>query len=100
MRYLAAVRTLVNNDTARRESSSSVGQGDLDDEEASTKKKTRSKRLSPRDVLFAYHSNDQRVLLDETIEAVGRGGKLSWDDAKSFGIPLWLRDQDSFVSFS
>lgn len=49
-----------------------------------------------RDILFAYYSNDQQSLLDETIEVIGKG-KLSWEQARSVGIPLWLRDRDLLV---
>ncbi|GAA5966449.1 hypothetical protein JCM3765_007577 [Sporobolomyces pararoseus] len=51
------------------------------------------RQLPCRDILFAYHSKDQQSLLDESIEILGKG-KLTWEQAKSVGIPLWLKNQD------
>jgi len=39
-------------------------------------------------MLFAFHSTTQEALVDECI--MRGGGKLSWEQAQKFGIPLWL----------
>ncbi|GAA5884959.1 hypothetical protein JCM16303_006492 [Sporobolomyces ruberrimus] len=82
IRYLTAVRSLVNADPSNLSLVTS---------------KAASKLLDSRDILFAYHSTNQQVLVDESVEAVGAGGKLSWENAKSLGIPLWLRDRDALL---
>ncbi|KAH8918301.1 hypothetical protein BT69DRAFT_589975 [Atractiella rhizophila] len=46
-------------------------------------------RLKYRDVLWAYHSESQTILLTATLEACGQ--KLKWTDAKSLGIFMWIR---------
>ncbi|GAA5992232.1 hypothetical protein JCM5350_000650 [Sporobolomyces pararoseus] len=74
VRYLSAIRNL-----------SSFRLSTKDDDE--------TRQVPSRDILFAYYSKDQQSLLDETIEVIGKG-KLSWEQAREVGIPLWLKDRD------
>ncbi|GAA6014379.1 hypothetical protein JCM11491_007034 [Sporobolomyces phaffii] len=82
MRYLSAIRSLANTDP------SSV---------TLVRRAESRAQLAPRDLLFAHHSKSQRVLLDRVIDSVGAGGKMSWENAKSFGIPIWVRDRDQLL---
>ncbi|GAA5914932.1 Rav1p [Sporobolomyces salmoneus] len=84
IRYLASLRSLVNSNP------SSLSLSPLPNDSPVS--------LDSRDLLFAFHSKDQQVLLDESINSVQSGeGKLSWENAKTLGIPLWLRDRECLL---
>lgn len=53
-------------------------------------------RLKYRDVVWAYHSEDQELLLEESTKACP-GGRLSWDNAKALGLFLWLKSPDQLA---
>lgn len=52
-------------------------------------------RLRFRDIIWAFHSESQELLLSASISACG--GKLTWPDARALGIPLWLTSIESLV---
>ena len=54
-------------------------------------------RLRFRDIIWAYHSESQEILLNASAAACG--GKMVWSDAKALGIFLWLNNLDSMVGF-
>lgn len=53
-------------------------------------------RLRYRDMIWAFHSESQELLLSQSIAACG--GKMTWSDARSLGVFLWLRTTESLVS--
>ena len=53
-------------------------------------------RLSFRNVVWAYHSQSQEILLSASTEACDER-KMRWQDAKALGVFLWLRSQESLV---
>lgn len=55
-------------------------------------------RLKYRDIVWAYHSDSQEVLLEASIKACP--GKLTWENAKALGIFLWISSPEVLVSFS
>jgi hypothetical protein len=55
----------------------------------------RRERLRFRDMIWAFHSESQELLLNASIAACG--GKLTWPDARALGIPLWLTSIESLV---
>lgn len=58
-------------------------------------KSARRERLRFRDMVWAFHSESQELLLTASIGACG--GKLTWLDARSLGISLWLTSIESLV---
>lgn len=58
--------------------------------------KARRERLRYRDMIWAFHSESQDLLLNASAAACG--GKMTWSDAKALGIPLWATNNESLVS--
>lgn len=52
-------------------------------------------RLRYRDMVWAFHSQSQEMLLAASTTACG--GKMTWDDAKALGIFLWMESTESVV---
>jgi len=52
-------------------------------------------RLKYRDMLWAFHSEGQDLLLDESVKTAG--GKLTWATARTLGLALWVKPQDMLV---
>lgn len=55
----------------------------------------RRQRLRYRDMIWAFHSESQDILLSAA--TVACGGKMRWPDAKALGIFLWLESVDAMV---
>lgn len=53
-------------------------------------------RLKYRDVVWAFHSDSQDILLEESMKACD-GGKLTWENAKALGVFLWLKSPEVLV---
>lgn len=52
-------------------------------------------RLRYRDMVWAFHSESQGLLLDVSTTACS--GKMCWSDARSLGIFLWLTSAETVV---
>lgn len=52
-------------------------------------------RLRFRDVIWAYHSESQALLLEAS--TVACGGKMMWTDAKAIGVYIWLNSIETMV---
>lgn len=52
-------------------------------------------RIRYRDMVWAFHSNSQEILLAASITACG--GKVLWQDARAMGVFLWLNSIESLV---
>lgn len=52
-------------------------------------------RLRYRDMVWAFYSESQEILLNASIDACG--GKMTWDDAKALGIFIWMESIESMV---
>ncbi|KZT72790.1 hypothetical protein DAEQUDRAFT_704451 [Daedalea quercina L-15889] len=50
-------------------------------------------RLRYRDMIWAFHSESQELLLSQSVAACG--GKMTWSEARSLGVFLWLRSSES-----
>ncbi|KAF8642016.1 hypothetical protein AX16_009737 [Volvariella volvacea WC 439] len=46
-------------------------------------------RIRYRDMIWAFHSESQGLLLQASISA--HNGKMGWTEAKAIGLPIWLR---------
>ncbi|GAA6036036.1 hypothetical protein JCM8097_006576 [Rhodosporidiobolus ruineniae] len=68
---------------------------DLDSTAATLNGPLVAQRLKYRDMLWAFHSESEELLLEEATQVCG--GKLTWERARTLGVPIWLKSQDSFV---
>ncbi|RXW19520.1 hypothetical protein EST38_g6323 [Candolleomyces aberdarensis] len=50
-------------------------------------------RLRYRDMIWAFHSESQDLLLNSSVAACG--GKLTWSEARALGVPLWLNSTET-----
>lgn len=53
-------------------------------------------RISFRNVVWAFHSQTQEILVTSATAAAGN--KMLWKDAKTLGVFLWLRSNEVLVS--
>ncbi|KLO15044.1 hypothetical protein SCHPADRAFT_871712 [Schizopora paradoxa] len=53
-------------------------------------------RLRFRDMIWAFHSESQEILLAASTTACG--GKMVWNDAKAMGVFLWLNSVETMKS--
>ncbi|KAF9931631.1 regulator of (H+)-ATPase in vacuolar membrane [Linnemannia zychae] len=51
--------------------------------------------LSYRDITWAYHSESQDLLLDYCVNSLKT--PMTWQEAKSLGLFLWLRKKDTMI---
>ncbi|BGP55007.1 regulator of (H+)-ATPase in vacuolar membrane [Rhodotorula sphaerocarpa] len=54
-----------------------------------------SDRLPYRDIVFAYHSESQDLLLEEGVKA--SGGHSTWAVVRSLGAAMWLKSPEALV---
>ena len=52
-------------------------------------------RLRYRDIIWAFHSETQQLLLSASLAACQ--GKMTWSDARALGVFLWLNSMESMV---
>lgn len=55
-----------------------------------------SDRLPYRDIVFAYHSESQDLLLEEGVKA--SGGHSTWAVVRWLGAAMWLKSPEALVS--
>jgi hypothetical protein len=53
-------------------------------------------RLHFRDVVWAFHSQSQDVLVEASVETCK--GRMTWDNARALGLALWLKSPATLVS--
>lgn len=94
LRYLISLRFHINWRTRSTPTSSAAPSLSVANESGSAGH--RHERLSFRNVVWAYHSQSQEILLSAATEAC-RDGKMRWKDAKMLGVFMWLKSQESLV---
>jgi hypothetical protein len=52
-------------------------------------------RMRYRDIVWAYHSESQNLLLDTAVSSTGR--KVVWADARALGLFMWITSQEGLV---
>ncbi|KIM47847.1 hypothetical protein M413DRAFT_417307 [Hebeloma cylindrosporum] len=57
------------------------------------KQSARRERLRYRDMIWAFHSESQELLLEASTAACS--GKMTWSDARALGVAIWLNSGDS-----
>jgi hypothetical protein len=55
-------------------------------------------RLRYRDIVWAFHSESQQIMMGASTEACG--GRMTWTDAKALGVFLWTRSSEELVRAS
>lgn len=55
----------------------------------------RRERLRYRDMIWAFHSESQDLLLSSSVAAAG--GKMRWCDARALGVFVWLSSTETMV---
>lgn len=58
----------------------------------------RRERLRYRDIVWAFHSESQELLLGACTSACN--GKMCWSDARALGVSIWLNSGESMVSLA
>jgi hypothetical protein len=59
------------------------------------RKTGRRERIRYRDMIWAFHSESQELLLNASIGACN--GKMCWSDARALGVPVWLTSIEMMV---
>ena len=55
----------------------------------------RRERLRYRDMIWAFHSESQDLLLRASVAATG--GRMRWRDARALGVFVWLSSTETMV---
>jgi hypothetical protein len=86
LRYLISMRSfyILNN---RASTASGSGTAKITD---------RRERLRYRDMIWAFHSESQDLLLSASTSAC-TNGKMCWSDARALGVSIWLKSVESLV---
>lgn len=90
LRYLTMMRIFYNNNRRLSLPNTPASHG------AKTLLAQRRQRLRYRDMVWAFHSESQDLLLSASVDACD-GGKMTWPDARAVGVFLWLRSVDTMV---
>ncbi|KAI0375421.1 WD repeat-containing protein [Pilatotrama ljubarskyi] len=90
LRYLISMRSfyILNRRASEPSSPASPTNGT-----APTLQLKRRERLRYRDMIWAFHSDSQEVLLSTSVAACG--GKMCWPDARALGVFVWMRSTDA-----
>ncbi|CAE6416915.1 unnamed protein product [Rhizoctonia solani] len=65
---------------------------DLKHNGVSNSRAGKRERLRYRDIVWAFHSESQQIMMDASTEACG--GRMTWSDAKALGVFLWTRSPE------
>ena len=57
----------------------------------------RRERLRYRDMIWAFHSESQELLLSASVAACSNG-KMSWADARALGVFIWMQSREAMVN--
>ncbi|ORY25155.1 RAVE protein 1 C terminal-domain-containing protein [Naematelia encephala] len=91
LRYLISIRIFFNQ--TQRPSLSGTATP-ITDTHVTTETSLHGARLSFRNIVWATHSESQEMLLTAATECC-LNGKMLWEDAKRYGVFLWLQSTDA-----
>ncbi|KAG9100994.1 regulator of (H+)-ATPase in vacuolar membrane [Ceratobasidium sp. 370] len=91
LRYLVSVRSFYTLNKRLELSNKS-----LEINGASSGRTGKRDRLRYRDIVWAFHSESQQIMLGASTEACG--GRMTWADAKALGVFLWTRSSEDLKS--
>ncbi|KDQ14428.1 hypothetical protein BOTBODRAFT_159267, partial [Botryobasidium botryosum FD-172 SS1] len=90
LRYLISMRSFyIMNSRITAPSGSSSLSSNLNN----TTTLARRERIRYRDIVWAFHSESQEILL--TASTTACGGRMMWNDAKSLGVFLWMNSTEA-----
>ncbi|KAI9513046.1 RAVE protein 1 C terminal-domain-containing protein [Russula earlei] len=89
-RYLISMRSFYILNKRASAPSSPESRGAL------SRRTGRRARLRYRDIIWAFHSESQGLLLSASLAACQ--GKMTWSDARALGVFLWLNSTESMRS--
>jgi hypothetical protein len=89
LRYLISMRSFYILNRRASQPGSPVSNGTIPAQSG------RRERLRYRDMIWAFHSESQDLLLNASITACK--GKMCWSDARALGISIWLNSVESLV---
>ncbi|KAF9270044.1 WD repeat-containing protein [Marasmius fiardii PR-910] len=87
LRYLISMRSFYILNRRASSPSSPESQGSV------PRGTIRRERLRYRDMIWAFHSESQELLLNASAAACN--GKMGWSDARALGVAVWLSSFDS-----
>ncbi|CAE6540684.1 unnamed protein product [Rhizoctonia solani] len=86
LRYLISIRSFYTLNKRLEASSSPKLNG------TPSTRAGKRERLRYRDIVWAFHSESQQIMMDASTEACG--GRMTWSDAKALGVFLWTRSSE------
>ncbi|RPD64989.1 hypothetical protein L227DRAFT_635288 [Lentinus tigrinus ALCF2SS1-6] len=93
LRYLISIRSFyILNRRASEPSTPSSGNNTVNGVTSGLRLERRE-RLRYRDMIWAFHSESQDLLLSTSVSACG--GKMCWPDARALGVFIWMRSGDA-----
>lgn len=98
LRYLISMRSFyILNKRASEPNTPSSGHSSVNGANGavSETRLQRRERLRYRDMVWAFHSESQDLLLSTSTSACG--GKMGWADARALGVFIWMRAGDAMV---
>lgn len=90
LRYLAMMRSFQILNRRASEPSSPQSNGVI------PRQTGRRERLRYRDMIWAFHSESQELMLSASLSSCG--GKMTWNEARSLGVFIWLTSADTMRS--
>ncbi|THV05992.1 hypothetical protein K435DRAFT_834441 [Dendrothele bispora CBS 962.96] len=90
LRYLISMRSFY---ILNRRVSSPSSPSSNSNSNSIPQKTSRRERLRYRDMIWAFHSESQDLLLNASSAACN--GKMCWVDARALGVPIWLSSIES-----
>lgn len=96
LRYLISMRTFYILNRRASEPSTPTSMANCGSTAASGMRLERRERLRYRDMIWAFHSESQDLLLSTSVAACSNG-KMSWADARALGVFIWMRSREVMV---
>lgn len=97
LRYLISMRSFYILNRRASEPSTPTSMANGTSIAASGLRLERRERLRYRDIIWAFHSESQDLLLSTSIAACSNG-KMGWADARALGVFIWMRSREAMVS--
>lgn len=95
MRFLLSLKSFAISHRTQSTSVTRAPSPSLPQNTKGTETGQRLPQMRWRDVLWAFHSESQEILLSACDEVCGK--PVLWEDAKQFCLPLWIRSNESLV---
>ncbi len=97
LRYLISMRSFYILNRRASEPSTPTSMTNGTSTAASGLRLERRERLRYRDMIWAFHSESQDLLLSTSVAACTHG-KMGWADARALGVFIWMQSREAMVS--